>query len=120
MPRAMTQFVAARVTLALTTAATLGLVTGASVIGSLGTTAATNADALLTGTEITYVGSTVCTLTAFVGAFTAVSATTQAAYVDDSAAGRAVYLNFACPGADIAGDCILVCNGAVRFAFNAV
>lgn len=120
MPRGLVQFTVARVSLTLTTAATGGLVTGAAVVGALGSTAATNADAILSTTEVTYVASTVCTLTAFVGTFSAISALAPLSFVNDAAAGRVVYLNFACPGADIAGDCILVCNGTVTLGYNVV
>lgn len=107
----------ARVSLAITAAlgSSSGIVTGAAVVGSMGTAAAGTNNATLTSTEADFVASTACTLTAYVGAFTGIG---PVPFIQDGTGGaKSLYLNFAVPDADSGGSDALLLTGTIDFTW---
>lgn len=83
-----------------------------AIVSSLGSVAASNADATLTSTEANIIPSTTATLTA--GAGTVKGESTGAVTLDGTSTAAEVYLNFATPDAGSTGNDALTVNGTIR------
>jgi len=90
-----------------------GIVAGAAVVGAVGTTLVSAADATLTTTEADLVASTAMTLTAGAGAGSKHGSLVATAY-DGHTTPIKAFLNFAVPDADISASDALIVNGEVR------
>jgi hypothetical protein len=87
----------------------------AAVVSSVGTTAVSNADATLTGTEANIMASTAATLTAGAGAVNGHS--TATVKLDGTDTAVPVFLNFAIPDAGSAGNDALTVTGTIRITY---
>jgi hypothetical protein len=92
-----------------------GITDTAAVVGSIGSVAASNADATLTSTEANIVPSTSATLTGGVGAFGGQS--TASAMLDGTATAVDAYLNFAVPDAGSTGNDTMSVTGTVTLVW---
>lgn len=99
----------------LTITAAAGITATASVVGSVGTTAADAANATLTSTEANIVPSTAATLTGSAGAF--VGQSTASVTVDGTATAVPIYLNFAVPDAGISANSTITVTGTLTVVY---
>lgn len=93
-------------------AGTGGIADTAALVGSIGTAAAANSDATLTGSEANLIASAALTLSA--GAAVAKLQSAGAVFLDATKTDVPVYLNFAVPDAGSTGNDTLILNGRVR------
>lgn len=98
-----------------TLTAVSGLTSTAAVVASIGTVAASNANATLTSTEADIIASTTCTLSAGVGILN-LTAVTQV-LLDTSVSGG-LFVNFAVPDAGITADAVATLLAGFRFVLT--
>ena len=89
----------------------------AAVVASFGTTAAGADNATLTSTEADFIPLTACTLVAGAGSFLGKSVTATAAVFDGTATAKDLYINFAVPDADSAGNDALIVDGTATIVW---
>lgn len=91
------------------------ITTTAAVVSSVGTVAASNADATLTSTEANVIPSTAGTLNA--GAGTVKGESTAVVVIDGTTTAGDLFLNFAMPDASSTGNDALLVSGTVKVAY---
>lgn len=99
------------------TAGTGGIADTAAVVASVGTAAASNADATLTATEADLIPSTAATLTAGAGAAKGKTLTAGVVVFDGTTTAKDAYLNLAIPDAGSTGNDTITVSGTVTLVW---
>jgi hypothetical protein len=116
LPAGLIEYIGATSNLAIVSDAT-GLDVDAELVASVGTVTTATDNATLTTTEADLIPSTVCTLTASVGAMAGKSTATEKALHDGTATAIEAFLNFAAPDADSTGNDTITVNGTVTLTW---
>lgn len=98
-----------------------GIAADASLVGAIGSTATATGNATLETTEVYFVPSTACTLTASAGTFSAINTQASAiALVDSRSSSVPMYLNFAVDATGATADTTLTLTGTIHLNYIVV